>query len=259
MKINALVIFFTFIILSICCGNKQGKKEYFVQGSDSKPLKFRLELLAEGLISPVGIANANDSTGRIFIVSQPGKILILKDGHLLEEPFLDVSKRMVPMDFRKTERGLLGLAFHPDYKSNGRFFIYYSAISDSEESDHRSVIAEYKVSHENPDIASEKEKVIMSVEQPEANHNGGSLAFGPDGFLYIGFGDGGGRGDKHGEVGNAQNLNNPLGAILRIDVDHGGVVPYAIPKDNPFLDSPYLNEIWAYGFQNPPTTFLPSL
>ncbi|MTI33339.1 PQQ-dependent sugar dehydrogenase [Xanthovirga aplysinae] len=251
MRINALAISLALIFLSISCGNNQSKREYIVQTSEEKILKFKLELIADRLISPVGMANAHDGSGRIFIISRPGKIFVIKNGKVLKEPFLDVAKKMVPIDNRKTERGLLGLVFHPQYKTNGRFFIYYSAPSGVEESDHRTVLAEYKVSAKDPDIAFEKEKIIMSIEQPEQNHNGGQMAFGPDGFLYIGLGDGGGKGDPHGEIGNAQDMTNPLGAILRIDVDHGNMIPYAIPKDNPFINTPYLHEIWAYGFRDP--------
>jgi glucose/arabinose dehydrogenase len=144
----------------------------------------------------------------------------------------------------------LGIAFHPQYKSNGRFFIYYSAPSSNRNFDHKSILASFKVSAD-ADVADRgSQKVIMEIDQPESNHNGGQLAFGPDGFLYIGLGDGGGGGDEHGTIGNGQNLQTLLGKILRIDVDSKS--PYAIPKDNPFANSANVKtEIWAYGLRNP--------
>ncbi|MBA3971549.1 MAG: PQQ-dependent sugar dehydrogenase [Bacteroidetes bacterium] len=149
-----------------------------------------------------------------------------------------------------SEKGLLGIAFHPKYKSNGKFYIYYSAPEKDKKFDHKSMLVEYKVSVD-PDIADPTpQKIILEIKQPENNHNGGQLAFGPDGFLYIGLGDGGGAGDKHGEKGNGQDLNTLLGKILRIDVD--SKEPYAIPPGNPFVsDKSARAEIWAYGLRNP--------
>lgn len=147
-----------------------------------------------------------------------------------------------------SEKGLLGIAFHPSYRSNGKFYIYYSAPTVTNGMDHKSVIEEYTVSA-NADVANASGRLILEIQQPESNHNGGQLCFGPDGFLYVGTGDGGGAGDKHGTIGNGQNLNTMLGKILRIDVN----VPerYKIPVDNPFTDKEGLDEIFAYGLRNP--------
>lgn len=212
-------------------------------------LVFSLDTVATGVISPVGIENAGDGTDRLFIVGQYGVIHIIRDGNILEEPFLDVREQMVKLNNTYAEQGLLGLAFHPDYRNNGRFFVYYSAPSDVNKQKNKSVVAEYTVSKDNPDKANPEGKVLLTFEQPENNHNGGSLAFGPDGMLYIGSGDGGGKGDQHGRYGNAQDLSNLLGKILRIDVDQSN--SYSIPPDNPFRAAGQRPEIYAYGLRNP--------
>jgi len=211
---------------------------------------IKLKLIAEGLTAPVAMESPKDGTGRLFICEQTGKIKIVKNGVLLEKPFLDVTAKLDKMSKAYSEKGLLGLVFHPNYKTNGRFFIYYSAPSANKNSEHKSIVAEYKVSAD-ADIANEtSHKIIIEIEQPESNHNGGQLAFGADGFLYIGLGDGGGAGDEHGTIGNGQDLTELLGKILRIDVDKKS--PYAIPSDNPFVKNPYAkHEIWAYGLRNP--------
>lgn len=140
------------------------------------------------------------------------------------------------------ERGLLSLAFAPDYAESGRFFVDYTARSDG-----RTVIAEYHLSTGNANLADPSETIVLEVSQPFSNHNGGQLQFGPDGFLYIGLGDGGAGGDP---LGNGQNLQSLLGALLRIEVN--GAKPYAIPADNPFVGRPGARgELWAYGLRNP--------
>jgi glucose/arabinose dehydrogenase len=191
---------------------------------------------ATGLNNPVEITNAGDN--RLFVIEQAGLIRILEpEGNILPDPFLDITDRVK----WGGEQGLLGLAFHPDYPSNGYFYVNYT------DSDNNSNIARFSVTA-NPNLADAfSEKTLLIVEQPFQNHNGGDLAFGPDGYLYIGLGDGGSGGDP----GNrAQNLETLLGKMLRIDIDNGD--PYAIPDDNPFIDNPdALDEIWAYGLRNP--------
>jgi glucose/arabinose dehydrogenase len=207
------------------------------------------ETIADGLNSPVACANSGDGTNRIFIADQIGKIYIIKNDELVSDPFLDISDKIVTLSSAYDERGLLGITFHPDYKNNGRFFLYYSAPKAGEEIDHESILSEFHVS-EDPDIADpDSEKIIFRVDQPESNHNGGQIEFGPDGYLYIGLGDGGGAGDQHGVIGNGQDINTSLGSILRIDVD--GEDPYSIPEDNPFVGVNGLDEIFAWGFRNP--------
>jgi len=216
---------------------------------DHDALTAQLERITGGLKSPTVLTHSGDGTDRLFIADLTGKIYVLKNGNLLETPFLGLPDKMVKLNPIYDERGLLGLTFHPDYEINGRFFVYYSAPKSGEGIDHQSIIAEYQVS-EDPDVADpESETIIMQIDQPEANHNGGQLAFGPDGYLYIGLGDGGGAGDQHGDIGNGQDINTSLGSVLRIDVNSG--TPYEIPPDNPFVGSHGLDEIYAYGFRNP--------
>ncbi|MHB1179489.1 MAG: PQQ-dependent sugar dehydrogenase, partial [Daejeonella sp.] len=161
---------------------------------------------------------------------------------------LDIKSLLVPMENKYMDVGILGFAFHPDYKKNGRFFVHYSAPS-KKGFNNTSVLAEFKVNAKNPDKAYPEGKIILEVEQPEANHNGGNIVFDKKGYLYIGFGDGGGQGDVHGAWGNGQDLNQLLGKIIRIDIDHGN--PYSIPEDNPFTGKEGRDEIWCYGMRMP--------
>jgi glucose/arabinose dehydrogenase len=217
---------------------------------DSGALTAKITKIVQGLRSPTVLTNAGDESHRLFIGEQTGKIFVYKNGTLLQTPFLDLSTKMVKISKIYDERGLLGLVFHPDYGNNGRFFVYYSAPSLDPNLNCDSILAEYQVSEENPDIAdSSSEKILLRIGEPEMNHKGGQLAFGPDGYLYIGVGDGGGAGDQHGDIGNGQNISTLLGNILRIDVDAES--PYAIPPDNPFVGQEGLDEIYAYGFRNP--------
>lgn len=203
--------------------------------------------VAEGLLAPVAGAHAGDGSGRMFIAEQIGRVRVIENGTLLSEPFLDIRRQLVRLAFATDERGLLGLAFHPEYAENGRFFVYYSAPGGP--GNHQSVLSEFRVSADDPNVAGPDESVLLRVDQPQANHNGGQLAFGPDGMLYLGLGDGGGANDEHGRIGNGQDTTNLLGTIIRIDVDGGE--SYAIPPDNPFANGGGEPEIWAYGLRNP--------
>ncbi|MBN2599139.1 MAG: PQQ-dependent sugar dehydrogenase, partial [Candidatus Thermoplasmatota archaeon] len=217
---------------------------------DSNALTATLKRVASGLRAPTMLTITGDGTNRLFIADQPGKIYVIENDELLQTPFLDLTSKMVKLNPIYDERGLLGLAFHPSYETNGRFFVYYSGMKTAEGVDHESIIAEYRVSTDDPNVADpSSEKIVLRIDQPEPNHNGGQLAFGLDGYLYIGVGDGGGAGDQHGVIGNGQNISTLLGKILRIDVDTG--TPYAIPSDNPFVGTEGLDEIYAYGFRNP--------
>jgi glucose/arabinose dehydrogenase len=200
---------------------------------------YRLVEVVNGLKNPLYVTSANDGSGRLFVVEQDGLIRVIRDNKLLESPFLDV-KTLVSRD--GSERGLLGLAFHPQYASNGAFFINYTDVNGD------TVVARYHVSADNPDHAdpNSAEKIIQ-VDQPYPNHNAGQLAFGPDGYLYVGLGDGGSAGDPQG---NGQNGHALLGKMLRLDVDSG--TPYSIPPSNPFIGHPnFAPEIWTYGLRNP--------
>lgn len=235
---------------------------------DHKPPKaVTLELIADGLASPLGLVEAPDNSKRLFILDQVGKIWIVdKDGNRMPAPFFDVSSKLVPLNTRYDERGLLGFAFHPDYKQNGRFFVYYNLPPRSGGPqpgtpwNNLSRIAEFRVSAD-PNMADmSSEKVLFDIDDPQTNHNGGTLAFGPDGYLYIAIGDGGAANDVApghvadwytvNEGGNGQDVEaNLFGDILRIDVNSGS--PYGIPADNPFVGKPGRDETYAYGFRNP--------
>jgi glucose/arabinose dehydrogenase len=225
-----------------------------------------LQLVAQGLTSPVALMEAPDNSGRLFVVDQAGMIrVIAANGTLVAEPFLDLRSRMVTLNAAYDERGLLGLAFHPRYASNGRFYVYYSVplrAGAPAGFNHTSRISEFRVSAASPDRADPaSERIVMQIDKPQSNHNGGTIAFGPDdGYLYISIGDGGGANDTPaGHVddwfadnggGNGQDITqNLLGSILRIDVDGG--TPYGIPGSNPFVSGAGLDEIYAYGFRNP--------
>jgi glucose/arabinose dehydrogenase len=189
--------------------------------------------------SPVLVTNAKDGTGRLFVVEQGGRIRIIDGGSVLSTPFLDIRSKISCCG----ERGLLGLAFHPSYASNGRFFVDYTDGFGS------TVVAEYRRDPNNADRAINAGSTLLHIAQPYANHNGGMLAFGKDGYLYVAMGDGGSAGDP----GNrAQNKNSLLGKLLRIDVDHkSGSLRYRVPSTNPFVGKTGDDRIWAYGLRNP--------
>lgn len=208
-----------------------------------------LETVAEGFTAPVALEDPADGEARFYVAEQTGFISVIEGGEVIEDPFLDLSDKIVTLNPAYDERGLLGLAFHPQYQSNRRFYVYYSAPTDSPNMDHESILAEYHVSDNPLKADPSSERVILRINQPEDNHNGGQLAFGPDGYLYIGVGDGGGAGDQHGTTGNGQNISTLLGSVLRIDVD--GDKPYQVPSDNPFVGKMGRDEIYAYGFRNP--------
>ena len=191
-----------------------------------------------GLVEPVGLENAGDGSGRLFILEQTGSIRVLQNGNLLDQPFLDLRNRSGSSG---SEQGLLGLAFHPNFAENGFFYVNYIDLQGD------TVIARYQVSETDPNSAQPgSETPLLRIDQPYANHNGGSVVFGPDGYLYLGLGDGGSAGDPQG---NGQSLATLLGKILRIDVDGGS--PYLIPPDNPYAEGGGRAEIWAYGLRNP--------
>lgn len=201
--------------------------------------------------SPVDLINAGDGSGRLFIVERGGRIRIW-DGRV-QRTFLDIGSRVNTNDSGGDERGLLGLAFPPDYSTKGHFYVNY--ISSTTTPRGATVISRFSVNRANPNDALEtSEEVLLVISQPEPNHNGGQIHFGPDGYLYIGMGDGGGAGDVHGSIGNGQAPNTFLGKMLRIDVE-GTPDPgsnYAIPSDNPFLLDPEVpDEIWSFGLRNP--------
>jgi glucose/arabinose dehydrogenase/plastocyanin len=219
-----------------------------------------LQLIAENLTAPIGLVSPEDGSGRLFIVDQTGVINILTaDGQILQEPFLNLSSSKVNLSTRYDERGLLGLAFHPNFTQNGRFFVYYSVpLRPGAPAgwSHTNRISEFRVLPDNPNKADPNSEIILlQVDKPQSNHNAGQIAFGPDGYLYIPIGDGGGANDVgigHPPPGNGQNISTMLGKILRIDVDNtSNGKPYGIPPDNPFVGNGGLDEIFAFGLRNP--------
>jgi len=226
--------------LALCSGALAGET----------PLAVEQVLAAGNLQRPVYLTAAPGDTSRLFVVDRPGRIRIIKDGVLELVPFLDIDSKVFGGIGPNDEHGLLGLAFHPDYQNNGFFYVNYTANSDAQ-SQEDTIIERYTVSSD-PDLASLNSAVtLLDIDQPFGNHNGGWIGFGPnDGYLYIAMGDGGNFCDLPGQ--NAQNLNNLLGAMLRIDVDNQDPgLEYAIPADNPFVDVAGADEIWSYGLRNP--------
>lgn len=194
------------------------------------PNDFTWSPIVSGLNRPVDVQSAFDGSGRLFIVEKYGAIRIFKDGLLYNQPFLNIDERV---NDDSNEMGLLGLAFHPEYESNGYFYVNYTGAGG------HTRISRFQAVGDLADPNSEQ--VLMVIDQPYPNHNGGAVVFGPDGYLYLGIGDGGLAGDPHK---NGQDISSLLGKVLRIDVNSGS--PYSIPADNPFG-----NEVWAYGLRNP--------
>jgi glucose/arabinose dehydrogenase len=203
--------------------------------------RISLKEVTSGLSEPVAAKTAGDGTKKLFVVEQDGSIRIVKKGRLKARPFLDITH----LTDGEGEQGLLGLAFHPRYKGNRRFFVHYTAANGD------TVISEFKRKHSRGERANpNSERILLQVDDPYSNHNGGDLAFGPDGYLYIALGDGGGGGDPDE---NGQDLSALLGKILRIDVDgRDGDLPYAVPDDNPFVGQEGARDaVWSYGLRNP--------
>ncbi len=203
---------------------------------DFTRLALTLKPVASEFNQPVFLTHAGDN--RMFVVERHGTIRIIAGGQTLSEPFLDIRDRV---GSQGQEQGLLGLAFHPQYRTNGQFFINYTDRQGD------TVISRFHVTSDDNRADGDSEEIMLRIQQPAANHNGGMLAFGPDGYLYVGTGDGGAANDR---FRNGQNLQSLLGKLLRLDVD--GERPYAIPHDNPFVGRPEIRaEIWAYGLRNP--------
>jgi glucose/arabinose dehydrogenase len=222
----------TFLAVALAACNSDGPTDPVI----IPEFNLAVQEAAAGLSNPLYLtAPAGDS--RLFVVEQGGRILIIKNGQVLQTPFLDISERVSSGG----ERGLLSVAFHPSYATNGLFYVNFTDVAGNTRVERFSVSS-------NPDLAAAaSSKLILTVAQPFANHNGGLNLFGPDGMLYIGLGDGGSGGDPQG---NGQNRGALLGKILRIDVDRGD--PYAIPSDNPFVGQQGARgEVWAFGLRNP--------
>jgi len=263
-RISGLLFISIQLLLNIGCEK---------DGANSQPTIPKtpgLSMIADSLVSPVVISEPPDSSKRLFVVDETGKIWIIgADGKKLTTPFIDITSKMVTLSPSYDERGLLGLAFHPDFKTNGKFYLFYTAPpragtpvpGDAGATwNNLTRISEFKVSAANANQADlSSERILLEADHPYLNHNAGTLAFGADGFLYISIGDGGNADDKgNGHVpdwytvnigGNGQdNYANLMGNILRIDVNGS---PYNIPPDNPFVGTAAKPEIYAFGFRNP--------
>src|SRR5438128_5720539 len=246
MKRHHVVLLCCLVTLTVTCpfirSRTSAASSISNQDIAAEAVTIQLQPVLSGLSSPIFLTSAHDSTDRLFVVEQGGTIRVLQHGATSPTLFLDITSKVLSGG----ERGLLGLAFHPQFATNRRFFVYYTRQTDG-----AIVIAEYHASVADPNVADTTETVILTIAHPNfANHNGGMIAFGPDGFLYIGTGDGGSANDP---ANNSQNIDALLGKILRIDIDHlNGSVPYSSPPSNPFFGStPGADEIYAYGVRNP--------
>ena len=213
-------------------------------GAVEVPDEVALELVADGFFRPLAVRHAGDGSGRLFVVEQDGRIVVVNNGTANGEPFLDIVSQV---ESGSSEQGLLGFAFHPDYEENGFFYVNYTHDPAGSGPDVTRV-SRFRVAAGDPDLADPgSEAILLQFDQDFSNHNGGDLQFGPDGYLYIATGDGGSGRDPNAR---AQDLGSLLGKLLRIDVDGG--TPYAVPADNPFVDLHSARpEIWAYGLRNP--------
>jgi glucose/arabinose dehydrogenase len=226
-------------------------------GQRKTPPTVGLKLIADRFTSPVALISPEDGSHRLFVVDQTGLIWVLLDGKRLKTPFLDLRERVIKLNSFYDERGLLGLAFHPDFATNGKFYVSYSAPLRAglspDEWDHTTNISEFTVSANNHELADPaSERVLLAMDKPGYNYEAGHLAFGPDGYLYIATGDS--VRDPATESGKyAQDTASLLGKILRIDVNGTADTGqnYLIPTDNPFVSGAGLPEIFAYGFRNP--------
>jgi len=205
-----------------------------VSGTD-----VELDLIGAGLDRPVDIQAAGDGSGRIFVVEQSGAIKEFRPDDTTARTWFDINDRVVNPGGLGDEKGFLAMAFHPDFPNNGKFYVHYNDTSGD------TTVSEFSTNADGEGDAS-TERVLMTVSQPAGNHNGGSIQFGPDGYLYIGLGDGGARDDA---FDNGQNPDSLLAKILRIDVDNGS--PYAIPSDNPFVGGNVVDEAFVWGIRNP--------
>lgn len=243
MKKFWIIVVLLVLVIPAALAQDETEDVMITRDTAPSPASIQLTEVVTGFNRLLYITHAGDESNRLFAVEQSGKILIIENGVALDQAFLDVSALITQsaLSPRYTEQGLLGLAFHPDYATNGLFFINYTDLSGG------TVVARYNVSLSNPNIAdASSAQIIFQISQPFGNHNGGHMAFGPDGYLYISLGDGGSANDP---LGAGQNKALLLGSILRLDVN--GDLPYAIPEDNPFVgDDNGADEIWAYGLRN---------
>ncbi|HEY2392124.1 MAG TPA: PQQ-dependent sugar dehydrogenase, partial [Candidatus Angelobacter sp.] len=242
MNARRIATFFWAALLVCNVASCGGSK---INSAAPSSVSITTQVLVTGLSSPLDLEHPNDGSGRLFVVEQGGTIRIIQNGALLPQPFLDISSKVMVQD----EMGLLGVTFHPNFATNRKFYVNYTRNNLGQ---FQSVIAEYQASAANANFSDPAtERILLTVDQVSnfTNHKAGQLAFGADGFLYFGLGDGGSGGDPFGHGQNTQIL---LGKLMRIDVNSTSPgKQYAIPADNPFVSSGGLPEIYAYGFRNP--------
>ena len=213
---------------------------YPAAAAEGAAVTLATELVASGLTKPIFLTSAPGDSARLFVVEQGGYIRIIRNGSVLPTPFLNISDSLSP----GFERGLLCLAFHPAFPDSNYFYVNYTNQAGN------LVLARFEVSPGADTATLASMQKLLTITEPESNHNGGTVFFGSnDGYLYLSVGDGGGGGDQHGSIGNGQDINVLLGKLLRLDINHG--LPYTIPPDNPFVGQAGLDEIWAYGLRNP--------
>jgi len=232
-------------VLLVCMGCNGGSTTPPPPPPPPPTLQVELVPVASGFASPLDIQQAGDASGRLFVVEQGGKIKIIQNGSVLGTLYFDISSLIVSGG----EEGLLGLAFHPNFSTNGCLYVNYTTTRLN--GTLQTAISEFRAATPGSNtVNTTSESILFTVNQPEANHKGGGLAFGKDGFLYIALGDGGGSGDMHGLIGNGQDLTTRLGKMLRISVTCNGT--FTVPSDNPFVtNTTAAKEIWLYGLRNP--------
>ena len=235
------LLLFAFVAALCLSADRAGARTPPAAARQRAAAEVPLVQVLSGLNKPLYVTNAHDGSNRLFIVEQGGRIKVLQPGATAPTVFLDITPKVIS----GSELGLLGLAFHPQFATNRRFFVDYTRQPDN-----ATVVAEYQVSADDPNVAETTEKVLLVIEQPSIMHKAGMIEFGPDGFFYIATGDGGPNRDPDNR---AQNLHDLHGKILRVDVDHAnGDQPYSSPADNPFFGTAQgRDEIWAYGLRNP--------
>jgi glucose/arabinose dehydrogenase len=226
----------------------------FTRNADPATITINSEKIVAGIQAPTSMAFPE--SGKAWVTEQTGKIRLIKDDKLTDVIVLDLKSKMLKVNSGYEERGLLNITLHPKFSSNGKFYVFYSrpttAINpaNNRKFDHTDVVAEYKIAPNADQADINTERIILTQDKPDGNHNGSGIVFGADGYLYVTFGDGGGQHDQHGPIGNGQDMNTWLGKVLRINVDGGDT--YSVPQDNPFVGKAGVKpEIWASGFRNP--------
>jgi glucose/arabinose dehydrogenase len=226
----------------------------FTKNNDPAVITINSVKVTDGIQAPTSMAFPE--TNKAWVTEQTGKIRLIKDGKLTDIVVLDLKSKMIKVNTGYEERGLLNVTLHPKFSTNGKFYVFYSRPTTTQNPannrrfDHTDVVAEYKLTPGTDQADPNSEHIILTLDKPDGNHNGSGIVFGTDGYLYVTFGDGGGQHDQHGPIGNGQRMDTWLGKVLRINIDVDST--YSVPSDNPFVGKADTKpEIWAYGFRNP--------